>query len=531
MSPNGRAALLLVSLIVAACAAPPETPDVPPPKPIGPRGPAPAARPDLLFQDITAWSGVLEAGQDAGPGVSAADLDDDGDDDLILPSGPGLDVWLNWGDGSFERKDAIDVDGGYVGCVAELTGDRPLDVLVVNGAGRLRLFEGAGDGTFTPSSRLPELPITGTASGVTFGDFNYTGRLSLFYGRMVPICSPEGRLADGTPCTPGATPDKLPPVVPTFFRHAESGFVDDTVAAGLAGPTKVQSMMVMDVNGDGPLDLFVGTEGDQRDLIYLGDAKGHFVERGKELGMEVKTSAMGSDAADIDGDGDPELFVSDYLPKGGGQLWVRQPDGRFVNEATARGLGELSQYSAWGVGLHDFDSDGDVDLLCVNAVPKDHTGIPLPQERLYFDNDGTGHFTRRVAPGSGLDLATEARGATFADFDDDGDIDVVVASTDVGPQHLRNDLPQGAWLKVALDYPWYRPAVGAVVTARAAGRTITRWVHGTPSFGGTSSLVVHLGLGAAETADELTVRWPHGEVQTTPGPLPARQLVTVRYSK
>ncbi len=528
MSLFRRAALVLLA---SSCANPAVAPDVIVPKPVGPRGPAPAVRPELLFQDISDWSGVRDAGQDAGPGVTAADLDDDGDDDLILPSGPGLEVWLNWGDGSFDRKEAIDIDGGYVGCVAELTGDRPLDVLVVNGAGRLRLFEGAGDGTFTPSKRLPDLPITGTSSGVTFGDFNYTGRLSIFYGRMVPTCSPEGRLADGTPCTPGATPDQLPPVVPTFLLHTGSGFVDYTVQSGLAGPTKVQSMMVMDLNGDGPLDLFVGTEGDQRDLVYLGDAKGHFVERGVELGMTVKTSAMGSDAADLDGDGDPELFVSDYLPKGGGQLWVRQPDGRFVNEATARGLADLAQYSAWGVGLHDFDSDGDVDLLCVNAIPKDHSGVAMQQERLYFDNDGTGHFTRHVAAGSGLDLSTEARGATFADFDDDGAIDVIVASTDLGPQHLRNDLPQGAWLKVKLDYPWYRPAVGAIVTARLGARSVTRWVHGTPSFGGTSSLVVHLGLGAAEAVDELIVRWPHGETQQVVGPLPVRQTLTVRYER
>lgn len=527
-SASVRLNALLLCLSCASVPPPTVTHDVQ--RPAVPLAPPPALAPQRLFVDVTEWSGLRDAGDNPGPGLTAADLDDDGDDDLVLGSGPGLEVWSNRGDGSFERLGPVDPGGGYLSFAAQLVGSPALDLVVLRGAGGFELYEGLGGGSFR-AAPLPAYPSAAISNGVAFGDFDYTGRLSLYVPYLMPLCGPGVRRQDGSPCRADTTPDQLPNVPGVYLRNTAEGFVDATAASGLDRPTRGQLALAVDLDGDGPLDLFVGTEGDQRDLVFLGDAKGRFHEGRKEdLGLDLGTSCMGADWADIDGDGDAELFVSDYLREGGSPLWVRSESGRYVNEAKARGLGELSQFSVWGVGLYDFDSDGDEDLLCVNSIPRTHGAELTPQERTYFANDGTGHFTRQVATDSALDTVSEARGAAFADFDLDGDVDGVVASRTGGVQLLRNDLPQGAWTWLTLDYPWYRPVVGARVRVTAGGRVFTRWVTGTAGFAGSSTLGIHVGLGEADAIEQIEVRWPHGETQRFEGPLPVRTHLKLAYA-
>ncbi|MBT9558658.1 MAG: CRTAC1 family protein [Myxococcales bacterium] len=492
--------------------------------------PAPVENATLLFQDVTSWSGLARAGNDTGPGVSAIDVNDDGLDDVLFSSGPGLGVWLNRGDGSFSDPLPVTSSGGMAGFGAQLVGEAHLDMMVVHGDGLLELYEGLGDGRFRPMPSFPSPPRAGTGASVTFGDFDYSGRLSVFFARTNLPCPESGRLSDGSPCNERTSPSSLPAAAPVYFSHTESGFVDTTAAAGLAAPARLLAAMAIDVNGDGPLDLILGTDGGVRDPVYLSNGKGSFVERGLELGFERGTAAMGLDAADIDGDGDMEIFVSDQFPSRGGVLWEKGPSGRYLETGAKHGLGELEQYSVWGVGLHDFDSDGDIDLMCCSGSPMGSDGTAVGQERLYFENDGTGLFTRRTANGSALDLVSEARGMAFADFDDDGDIDAVVSSLRQGVQLLRNDLPQGNAVKLRLDYPWYGPVVGAVVTVSAGAKSIRRWVTGTPSFGGSSSMTIHVGIGGAPAADAVEVRWPHGATQVFSEPVAAGTTVTLTYA-
>ena len=287
-----------------------------------------------------------------------------------------------------------------------------------------------------------------------------------------------------------------------------------------------------DLNQDGLVDLWLGQDSYLPGLALLSDGKGGFVDAGAALGLNVVASAMGFDGGDIDGDGDIDYMVANLFP--GIQLF-EYDGGRYTELAADRGFAELSSYSTWGMGLHDFDDDGDLDLLGVGGFGGGEVEVPTPLERIFFAGDGTGHFERRYgAANSGLDLAGSARGAAFSDVDRDGDVDMVVASVDGPVQLLRNELGGsraggGHWLQLRLDYPWHRPAVGAVITVTAGAKTWKRWVLGTPSYGGSSTEWVHVGLGDAATVDGIEVRWPNGMSQIEPGgPACERRVITFR---
>ncbi len=482
-------------------------------------GPVPPAAPDLLFVDITTWSGL--SGLTAPVGVALTDLDRDGAPDLVVGLERETQLFMNLGDGRFKHTRTLSHADlvGTAPYVLDLDGDGRRDLLLI-GERHARVVL-AGPLGLSESTAMIELPtLTGIGSIATFGDFRGRGTFDLVVG-MIAGAPAGGDTEPDFDCATiggdggGRSTEKEELASSMVLEFANGAFADLTAESGVdTHALRTQALATVDLDGDGHLDLLVGSESKELDQIWLNDGQGHFKESSAALGIDRKTSAMGFQAMDVDGDLDLDLFVSDDQAKGGGILYVRGDDGRYREEANARGLGDTESLTTWGFAFEDFDLDGDLDAFLANGLPF-YGCSGGAQPKSYYDGTPEGHFTRVTgAPGTALDILAGSRGAAFGDIDGDGDLDVVVANED-GPLHvLRNELGRGHWLKLDLRHPQLDPPVGAIVTITVGERKQRRWVQGTASYGGSSSAEVHFGLGAAEMVDEVLVRWPHGQVQT-----------------
>lgn len=494
--------------------------------------PAPAPSPELLFVDISAWAGL--DGIVGGRGATFVDFDSDGYDDLIIPAADEATVFRNNTDGSFSRVGSWPHPGtwGEFAFVVDLTGDGRPEVLYVLGeptsadGGARSGEEGARDvavlsvdaaGQPTElTTLLPALAGDAAAQVVTFGDYDGDG------GQDIYVCYMTGQEFDADGRQTGALG-----AADRYYRRMGATFVDGTALAKISGTRPSQSAVTVDLDGDGHLDVLVGTDFGRPDQVYLGDGAGTFSDQAEALGFAQATSAMGFAVADADGDGDLDAYLTDNASWG--HTYYRQDaPGTFVFQTEAAGFGDTASHTGWGVGFHDVDHDGDLDLFAANG--RVCVGcVSAEEENQLFLNDGKGHFTlaEPSSPETGLYVVANSRAALFSDIDADGDLDILVTNVRGAPTLLRNELgAQGHWLQLLLKDPLYTPPVGAIVTLKAEGRTLRRWVKGTPSFGGSSTGWVHFGLGGAESATEATVRWPDGSTQSL-GTLAADQRIIV----
>ena len=518
--------LLLIIGLLAGCGAtePPVAEDV---APVDVYTPPPVVRPvesaALAFRDIGAWAALTEPGLPSG--WTFIDLDDDGFDDLFRPAEESSFLLRNRGDGSFEPVGSVQHgELAQFAYAVDLTGDAREDLLVITSGGA-RLYENNGDTSLTPRPDRLNLDSGGDLWTVaTFGDYFNKGHLDIFVAGLATHESLER--AGGGEFQGDPAPDRL-------FRGDD--LTDITGSAGIDTLVHTLSAFSTDIDGDGNVDLIVGTEGNAPDRYYLSDGKGRFTESSASLGIDAavdltlaSTSAMGFDGADIDGDFDLDFMVTDNHVELGSRLYVQTSPGKFEYRTMQAGMEATRFHVSWGVGLHDFDHDGDVDCLLANGMFYSSPGSQGgPQENLLYLNDGGGHFTRFEPPsGSGLSLLHTSQGALFADLDHDGDLDALIMNEEGPPQVLRNDMASGNWLQLYLVDPARMPAVGAIVTFLDGGEPFARrWIHGTPSYGGSSSKWLHVGLAGRERVD-VEIQWPGGEKQT--GTLDANQFKTVR---
>ena len=527
-----------------------------------------AAPGEVTFADVTRTAGIRfvhnsgRAGQKwlpetLGSGVAFFDADDDGWTDLLFVNGRDWQprgrrsfsaLYRNDGRGGFRDVTAgsgLDVELYGIGvAVGDYDNDGRQDLYVTALEGD-RLFQNLGGGKFKDVTKAAGIANASFGTSAAWLDYDKDGRLDLFVANYVRWtaktdlrCSLDG--ATKSYCTPesyAGTASKL-------YRNLGGGqFGDVSKAAGVQDPTsKSLGIAVLDFDGDTWPDLFVAND-TQPNKLYRNNRNGTFTETGLRAGVAYSEEgtargAMGVDAADYDRSGHPHLLIGNFSNQMLG-LYHNEGNGLFVDEAPRSTIGRVSLLTlAFGVFFFDYDLDGWPDILAANGHIEEEIGRVQPkvqyqQPPLVFRNLGARRF-EHVTPALGADFSRPivARGAAYADYDHDGDLDVAL-TTNHGPAYLyRNDGGnRHHWIAVrARGTKSNRDGIGAIV--RVASGEARQWqmVRSGSSYASQSDLTLTFGLGANPAPVAVEVEWPSGARERIAN-VPTRQLIVVEEGR
>ncbi len=536
-----------------------------------PRG-KPSGRPfPAQFTDVAAQAGLREIVvygglkrkdyiiETVGCGVAFLDYDRDGWLDIFLltgsrmegaPTGATNRLYKNNRDGTFTdvTEQAGLKRGGWASAitVGDYNNDGWDDIFVTY-YGQNVLYRNNGDGTFTDVTRQAGLIYEGEVrwgSGCTFIDYDRDGHLDLFVAHYVhlhmdklprpganPYCNYKG-----VPVNCG--PRGLPMARNTLYRNQGDGtFRDVSLQSGIdkAPRTYAMTTVAADFGRSGWTDLYVASDSTPS-LFLRNRGDGTFSEEGAERGVAfsadgAEQAGMGVAVGDYNLDGKLDLFKT-HFSDDTSVLYRNDGDAAFTDVTIGAGFGVETRYISWGTGFADFDNDGWPDLAVVTGsvypeVEAQLSEYPLKTPRLIFRNLGDGRFEELIAEaGPGISAAHCSRGCAFGDFDNDGDVDMVVVNLNEAPSLLRNDLAgQANWIKVLLvGTRSNRSAIGSTVLVTYGGKTQAQAVMAQSSFYSVNDRRLHFGLGAHVKVD-IEIRWTNGLVEKYPE-VRANQLVT-----
>ena len=507
-------------------------------------------RVEVTFADVTAQAGIHfthNAGRSGrkylpetlGAGCAFFDADGDGWPDILLINGKDFvargrrsvaALYHNNHNGTFTDVTAgsgLDVEMHGMGvAIADYDNDGREDVYITALDGD-HLFHNEGNGKFRDVTQASGIQNANFGASAAWLDYDRDGKVDLFVANYVQwtqkgdlFCSLDG--STKSYCTPESykgTRSRL------FHNLGNGRFEDVTEKAGLGDPTsKSLGVTVLDYNGDGWPDLFVAND-TQPNKLYRNLGNGTFKEEGMTAGVAygedgVARGAMGADAGDYDRSGRPHLLVGNFSNQMLG-LYHNEGNGLFVDEAPSSAVGRSSLLSlSFGVFFFDYDLDGYPDILAANGHIEDEIGrvqskVSYKETPLLFRNLGNHQFENVSSHvGPAFSKAMVARGAAYADFDHDGDLDVLI-STNNGPAVLlRNDGGnRNHWLNVRLaGARSNRDGIGAVVRVESAGGKQWNMVRSGSSYCSQSDLALTFGLGA-DAAASVEVVWPSGAKQ------------------
>ena len=526
---------------------------------------APAADPEAWFEEVTTEAGIEFTHVRGNPprfwfpeimSGGAAWCDVDGDDwlDLYLVQGgelqpssaapPGNRLYRNLGNGRFadvtQSAGVGDAGYGMGAACADFNGDGHQDLYVTNFGANV-LYRNRGDGTFIDVTEQTGVGHASWGASAAFVDYDRDGDLDLFLVNYVNW-SPERELT----CTSGAKErDYCQPenynasARDVLYRNEGDGrFTDVSREAGLwAAFGNGLGVAVDDFNGDGWRDLYVTNDGTPNQL-WINQGDGHFVDEALLAGaavnmMGMAEAGMGAAAADVDADGDPDLFMT-HLRGETHTLYLNQ-GGFFIDHTAGAGLAApVVAFTGFGTGIADFDHDGHLDIFVTNGrvvqtLAPIVEGKPFAEPNQLFRGQGNGRF-EEVSPrgGTTVELVENGRAAAFADYDNDGDIDIAIVNNGGPAQLLRNvSGNRGNWVVFRLMNSKDQSPLGAQVRIRSEGREQWRTTETAYSYCASNDSRVHFGLGVSGTVDEVRVIWPDGAEETF-GSLPANQLHDLR---
>jgi hypothetical protein len=499
---------------------------------------------------------ILEA---IGCGCAFLDYDNDGWMDIFLLTGtrltgapPGATnrLYKNNRNGTFtdvtDKAGLRDVGWASAVCVGDYNNDG-FDDLFCTYFGQNKLYRNNGDGTFTDVTRQAGLlnETTRWGAGCTFVDYDRDGYLDLFVSNYLDfdlkrVPKPgENRYCTwkGLPVECG--PRGLPPGYHSLYRNNGDGTFTD-----VSGPTRISQVdgrygmtaVSADLDEDGWPDIYVACDSTPS-VLLVNNRKGAFTEEGVLRGVALsedgrEQAGMGVGVGDYDLDGHLDLLKTHFADDTNG-LYHNDGTGNFEDVTRSAKVGVETRYICWGAGMLDLDNDGWPDLFMTTGTVYPQIEKTLPQyasksPRAVFRNLGDGVFEELVdEAGPGVAQPHCSRGCAFGDFDNDGDVDILIVNLNEPPSLLRNDVRgDNHWLKVKLiGTKSNRSAIGARVLAHYGGKKQAQPVMSQSSFYSANDPRLHFGLGTAESAN-LEIHWPSGAVERFTD-IAANQLVVI----
>ncbi len=530
----------------------------------------PADYPRITFVEVTHLAGIdfwhfsgqrtNQIPEDMGSGAAWGDYDRDGWEDLYIVNtigpltmtrdegrraGTCNRLFRNNGDGTFTdvtKTARVGFCGWGMGATwGDYNNDGWPD-LIVTAFGELVLYHNNGDGTFTEVTQRAGLSeFEGFWTGASWGDYDNDGDLDLYitgYVRYVPMENDPTALGFDIENPPGINPSSFEPERNLLFRNNGDGtFTEVASRAGVANPMgKSLSAAWVDLDQDSWLDLYVANDVSDN-AFFRNRGDGTFEDLSYPALVADYRSSMGIAVGDWDGDGDLELFLTH---------WVAQENAFYTNlireegkllfrdEADRYGLGQISlDYVGWGTFFFDYNNDGRPDLFVTNGSTlqqRDRPQLLVPQKDLLFWNRGAdGFYDVSAVSGSYFDSLFVGRGAAFADYDRDGDLDLFVVNHGTRGVLLRNEGgSQQSWLQVALESrSCNRMALGAWVRVVVGNSAQVQQIGAQSSYLSQNSYVAHFGLGEAAVVDTVEVIWPCNEKRQRLEHVPARQRILI----
>jgi hypothetical protein len=442
---------------------------------------------DGTFTDVTARAGLTRSGW--AQGVCVGDYDNDGWDDLFVT------YW-----------------------------------------GRNSLYHNNGDGTFTDVTEKAGLVQHGPRprwnNGCCFVDYDRDGHLDLFVANYVDLdlsltpTAGSGKfcLWKGVPvmCGPRGLPGSS-----NFLYHnnGDGTFTDVTEKAGILKTPGYYAFTALtgDFDNDGWPDIYVACDSTPS-ILYHNNHDGTFGDIAVPAGCAYnedgqEQAGMGASAGDYNCDGWLDIFKTNFSDDTC-SLYRNNGDGTFTDSTFAAGMGLNTRHLGWGCGFADLDNDGWPDVFAAHGhvypeVERAGVDVPYREPKIVYRNLRNGKFedvSSRAGPGAGL--LRSARGVAFGDFDNDGDIDIVVNNVGDPPTLLRNDVDnKNRWLKIkAIGTRSNRSGIGARVKVVAGSHSQIDEVRSGGSYISQNDLRLHFGMGSALTADLVEIRWPSGQV-------------------
>lgn len=405
-----------------------------------------------------------------------------------------------------------------------------LEDLLVTGYGKLVLYHNLGNGKFEDVTAKAGIKVDGWSIGSTWLDYDRDGCVDLFVGRYVKF-DPKYRAFYAADNYPGPL-DYEGETNRLFHNNCDGTFTDVTDKSGIGAYVgRTMGVTSADFDGDGWPDIYVANDHTEN-FLFHNKHNGTFEEIANEAGVAYgqngeNTGAMGPIFADIEGRGLLDLFVTDTHYN---RLLLNDGKLGFDDLGARNGVSQANaQYVSWGSGIYDFDNDGQLDILIF------HGGLiqMIPQEHSIFRGLGHGQF-KDVSEQAGkvLSVRTVARGACFADYENNGKVSAFVVNLGARGTLMKNvSTDTGHWLELRLKGTHSnRDGIGARVTVFAGGKQQMQERVASSGYLSQNDGRLHFGLGAATVVDKMEIRWPSGREQTLVA-LPADRVVTVEEPK